>query len=232
MAECVIALDTADEAEALGLYRRLAARIRWVKVGMELFTAAGPGVVAALRDAGARVFLDLKYHDIPNTVAGAVRAARRLGVAMCTVHAAGGRAMLEAAVEAAAGQLDVLAVTVLTSLSEADLLDLGVKGDLDLLVERSWRLARQAGVAGVVASVAEAASIRRAAGPDFLLVTPGIRPAGAAVADQKRVASPAAAVAAGSDFLVVGRAVTQALDPAAALEAVLAEMAMAEGWRP
>jgi orotidine-5'-phosphate decarboxylase len=181
--------------------------------------------------SGARVFLDLKFHDIPNTVAGAVRAAAAHGVWMVNVHAAGGPAMCRAAAEAAAkaGSLRplVIAVTVLTSLDENDLAAVGLQGPPREAARRLAKLAKDAGLDGVVASAQEAAAIKELCGPEFLVVTPGIRPAGEAVGDQKRVMTPAAAIAAGSDYLVIGRPITQAPDPAAAAEAIAAEIAQA-----
>jgi orotidine-5'-phosphate decarboxylase len=176
---------------------------------------------------GSGVFLDLKLHDIPNTVAGAVAAVRDLGVRFVTVHAGGGSTMLGAAVEASGGAVDVLAVTVLTHLGARDLAELGLPGELPERVERWAALASAAGCAGVVCSPHEAARLRELQPPPFLLVTPGVRPAGVDAGDQRRVATPAAALAAGADYLVVGRALTAASDPDAALRALAAELATA-----
>ena len=169
------------------------------------------------RAHGSGVFLDLKLHDIPNTVAGAVAAVRELGVRFVTVHAGGGGAMLRAAVAAAGVQVEVLAVTVLTHLGDEDLAELGIAGDVASRVDRLARLAHSCGCAGVVCSPHEVAALRVELPPPFLLVTPGVRPAGVAPGDQRRVATPAEAVAAGADYLVVGRALTAAADPRAAL---------------
>ncbi|MDH5589095.1 MAG: orotidine-5'-phosphate decarboxylase, partial [Gemmatimonadota bacterium] len=200
-------------------------------VGLELYTRAGPAVVEELRARGKKVFLDLKLHDIPNTVAGAVHAASELGVDLLTVHGVGGGAMMEAARRAAGGGMRLLAVTVLTSHSPDDLRVVWgreVRSAQDE-VSRLAELAFASGMDGVVASPLEVAGIRREFGADFLLVTPGIRPEGTDQGDQKRVATPRAAVEAGSDYLVVGRAVTRAADPRRALEEVLAEVRAVSG---
>jgi orotidine-5'-phosphate decarboxylase len=227
VAHLAVALDTSERDEVVRLTRVLAGRAGTFKVGLEAFTAHGPDLVREVRDLGAPVFLDLKLHDIPNTVERAARNAARLGAAMFTVHASGGEAMLRAAVAGAADAERppaVLAVTVLTSLDDAALEGLGIPGGAAGRV-RAWaEMARRAGCAGVVCSPQEAAALRAALGAGFLLVTPGIRPAGAASADQRRVATPQAAVEAGADVLVVGRPITGAADPAAAAEAILAEL--------
>ncbi len=227
VAHLAVALDTSERDEVVRLARVLAGRVGTFKVGLEAFTAHGPDLVREVRDLGAPVFLDLKLHDIPNTVERAARNAARLGAAMLTVHASGGEAMLRAAVAGAADAERppaVLAVTVLTSLDDAALDGLGIPGGAAGRV-RAWaEMARRAGCAGVVCSPQEAAALRAALGAGFLLVTPGIRPAGAASADQRRVATPRAAVEAGADVLVVGRPITGAADPAAAAEAILAEL--------
>ncbi|MBP1642366.1 MAG: orotidine 5'-phosphate decarboxylase [Acidobacteria bacterium] len=222
-----VALDTAERET----FERWAAffgpRVGVLKVGLEAFVRFGPAAVEAARRAGGRVFLDLKLHDIPNTVAGAVASALELGADFLTVHAGGGPAMLEAAVRAAGGRLGVLAVTVLTHLDAAELARLDLPGTA---AERAlaWaRLAREAGCAGVVCSPRELAALRPVLPRPFLLVTPGIRPAGAEAGDQKRTATPAAALAAGADLLVVGRPLTGAPDPDAALAALAAELARA-----
>lgn len=202
-----------------------------VKVGKTLFTRAGPAVVEALQARGFEVFLDLKFHDIPNTVAGACRAAAELGVWMLNVHAAGGPAMLAAAREAldALAQRPLLiAVTVLTSMDDADLRALGVSGGVEAQVARLAALAAAGGCDGVVCSPREVAALRRVHGPDFRLVTPGIRPGGASAQDQKRSMTPAAALRAGATDLVVGRPITGAAQPLAALEAIAAELAAAQ----
>jgi orotidine-5'-phosphate decarboxylase len=223
----IVALDYAASAPALALVRRLdPARCR-LKVGKELFTAAGPVLVEKLRAAGFEVFLDLKFHDIPHTVAAACRAAAGLGVWMINVHALGGRAMLTAAAEALAGLPQaphLVAVTVLTSLKAADLVEVGISEPPEAVVVRLARLAQECGLAGVVCSPREAALLRAAHGPDFLLVTPGIRPAGAQAGDQARIATPAEALRAGASHLVIGRPITQAPDPMAALENIEKEI--------
>ncbi|MCL6555546.1 MAG: orotidine-5'-phosphate decarboxylase [Burkholderiales bacterium] len=223
----IVALDYAASAPALALARRLdPARCR-LKVGKELFTAAGPALVEKLRAAGFEVFLDLKFHDIPHTVAAACRAAAGLGVWMINVHALGGRAMLTAAAEALAGLPQaphLVAVTVLTSLKAADLVEVGISEPPEAVVVRLARLAQECGLAGVVCSPREAALLRAAHGPDFLLVTPGIRPVGAQAGDQARIATPAEALRAGASHLVIGRPITQAPDPMAALENIEKEI--------
>ncbi len=229
MTEIVIPLDQPSAGEALALVDRLGPGADFYKVGLELYTAAGPPVVHELRRRGKRVFLDLKLHDIPNTVAGAVRAAAALDVSLVTLHTAGGTTMMEAARDASAGRVKLLGVTVLTSLGVAELEGVWGReiGSIRREVGRLASLARDAGLDGVVASALEAKLIREAVELPFLIVTPGIRPAGATRGDQKRVATPAEAVAAGADYLVVGRPVTQASDPAAALAALRAEVAAA-----
>lgn len=222
----IVALDVTDAAAARALALQVGDAASWVKVGLELFIAEGPAVVAAARAAGHRVMLDLKLHDIPETVARAMTQAARLGAELVTVHAGGGRAMLAAAVAATAGTpARVLAVTVLTSLGDADLDAIGAVGPVAALVAKRAALAAEAGCHGVVASAQEAAAIRAAAPPDFLIVTPGIRPAGAAAGDQQRIATPAAARRDGADLIVVGRPIRDAADPAAAARAIAAELA-------
>lgn len=233
MNRILVALDVPSAGDAVALADALRGSVGGFKVGHELFTAAGPDVVRTLVARGDRVFLDLKYHDIPNTVAGAVRSAGRLGAWMVNVHAAGGRAMMEAARRAAeeSGQGSarplVVAVTVLTSLVAGDLAATGVDGSPLDHARRLAELARQAGLDGVVASPQETAAIRAACGPDFLIVTPGIRGGGAPAAadDQRRTLSPADAVQAGSSFLVVGRPITAAPDPRAAATRIAADAA-------
>ncbi len=228
MAEVIVALDFDSREPALRLVDALAEEAEFYKVGLELFTRAGPDVVAELTARDKSVFLDLKLHDIPNTVAGAVRAASAGGVRLLTVHAWGGPEMLAAAAGAADADLEILAVTVLTSLSGYTLGQVLGRPGADPLaeVERMARMAQAAGVDGAVCSPHEAAAVRAAAGPGFTIVTPGIRLAGGSRHDQARVATPAAAAEAGADYLVVGRAVTQAADPVAALRQVRAESAM------
>jgi orotidine-5'-phosphate decarboxylase len=221
----VVALDVATVEDASLLVERLAGLAGMFKVGSQLFTAAGPELVRGLVARGEKVFLDLKYHDIPNTVAGAVSAACRLGVSLVNVHALGGKAMMEAAVGAMPAMgTRLLAVTVLTSHPGASLGELGLTGELGDTVRRLALLAHAAELDGVVASPSEVPIIREACGRDFLVVTPGIRPAGARSGDQARLATPAAALKAGADLLVVGRPITEAPDPAAAARAILQEM--------
>ena len=230
MAEVIVSLDTPSAPDALRLVERLGRAADFYTVGLELYTAEGPGVVRELLARDKRVFLDLKLHDIPSTVAGAVRVASGLGVHLLTVHAAGGRAMLEAARDAASGGLRLVAVTVLTSLDSADLETSWGRpvGSVPDEASRLASLAKAVGIDGAVAAASDAAGIRREVGDDFLLVVPGIRPAGSDRNDQRRTATPADATSAGADYLVVGRAVSRAADPAAALAGVLAEIGRAE----
>jgi orotidine-5'-phosphate decarboxylase len=224
----IVALDYPDAKDALALVSRLDPKLCRVKVGKELFTAAGPALVEKLRAPGFGVFLDLKYHDIPNTVAGACRAAAELGVWMINVHALGGRAMMTAAREALAGSKArprIVAVTLLTSMGTADMAEVGLGGNPQEAVLRLARLTQACGLDGVVCSAQEAAALRRQCGPEFSLVTPGIRPAEAGHDDQNRVATPRQAIADGADYLVIGRPITQAPDPLAALRAINAEIA-------
>ena len=226
----IVALDVPRADPARDLVDRLAGKVGMFKVGSQLFTAAGPGFVQEIVGRGEKVFLDLKFHDIPNTVAGAVSSASRLGVSLLDVHGLGGRVMLEAAVGALpAMQTRILAITILTSHDEESLDQIGVNGGVTDSVERLALLARDAGLDGVVASPHEVGLIREACGPGFLIVTPGIRPAGAAAGDQVRAATPATALAAGADYLVIGRPITAAEDPTAAAEAIVREMQSALG---
>ncbi|HEX4039771.1 MAG TPA: orotidine-5'-phosphate decarboxylase [Acidobacteriaceae bacterium] len=230
----IVALDLPDARSALALADRLQGLCRWCKVGLELFSAEGPSVVRELRRRGFSVFLDLKLHDIPNTVAGGVRSVAALGAELLTVHAAGGPAMLEAAVQAAASVADapqLLAVTVLTSMDRSQLSAIGVDRSPADQVLQLAAMAAGAGIPGFVASPEEVSSLRRLY-PGATLVTPGIRPAGAAVGDQKRTATPASALAAGASYLVVGRPITQAADPAAAARAIVEEMRSAGTGQP
>jgi orotidine-5'-phosphate decarboxylase len=225
--QLIVALDFPDARAALSLVDRLEGATRWFKIGLELYIAEGNALVAELERRGYSIFLDLKLHDIPNTVASAVRAASRLGVNLLTIHAAGGADMLQAAVAAARGierSPALLAVTVLTSIDRGQLEATGVPGSLSQQVERLAKLALSCGVQGLVCSPHEVAGLRREIGNKPLLVVPGIRPAGSAAGDQRRVATPASAVAAGASYLVVGRPITQAEDPGAAARAILAEM--------
>ena len=225
-----VALDTTDLDRALALGRGLKRFVGGVKVGKEFFTALGPAGVGALGELGLPVFLDLKFHDIPATVAGAVRAALALKPFIINVHASGGAAMMRAAVEAADGPAPafnkplVVAVTVLTSLADEDLAATGVAGDAAAQVLRLAGLAKRSGLDGVVCSAHEAEALRAALGDDFKLVVPGIRPQWAAADDQKRIVTPAEAVAKGADYLVIGRPITAADDPADAARRIAAEL--------
>jgi orotidine-5'-phosphate decarboxylase len=224
----IVALDYADAASARALVKRLHPGLCRLKVGKELFVAAGPAFVTELVAQGFAVFLDLKFHDIPNTVAQACKAAARLEVWMLNVHAAGGPRMLAAAREALEGgdaaRPLLIAVTVLTSMDAEELQAVGVAATPQQQVLRLAKLARQAGLDGVVCSAWEASLLRREIGPDFCLVTPGIRPTGSAAGDQSRILTPAQALAAGADYLVVGRPITQAPEPLAALESIAQEI--------
>ncbi len=226
----IVALDVPNAQAATGLVDRLEDQCQWFKVGLELFTAAGPAVVEALVARGYSVFLDLKFHDIPNTVAGAVRSAATLGARMITIHAAGGPAMLTAASAALDGLADppqLLAVTVLTSMDAAQLMAAGVDRAPATQVELLARMGFEAGIRGFVCSPKEVVALRGLTGPEGVLVVPGIRPAGADAGDQKRLATPSDALTAGASYLVVGRPITQAPNPAKAAEAILEEMAKA-----
>ena len=219
----IVALDYPEAGPALEFARRIPAGLCRLKVGKELFTAEGPDLVRRLGDLGHEVFLDLKFHDIPNTVYGAVAAASRLGVWMVNVHALGGRAMLEAAreaVEAVPLRPKLIAVSLLTSMDARTLVEIGIDRPLEKEVMALTRLALDAGLDGMVCSAREAAVLRAAHGDAPLLVTPGIRPEGSAVADQSRVMTPRAAIDAGASHLVIGRPITQAADPVAELERI------------
>lgn len=227
MARVIIPLDVPTLDDAMGLVDSLGEAADFYKVGLELFTAEGSAAVQALKQRNKRVFLDLKLHDIPSTVARAVARARVLEVDLLTLHATGGRPMMEAAAQAAENDLTLLGVTVLTSMTSSDM-EHSWGREVDSIEEEVVRLAtlvRDSGVGGVVASVREAAPVKRALGSDLVLVTPGIRFAGGDAHDQARVSTPGAAVAAGADYLVIGRSVTQAPDPAEALRRVHEEMA-------
>lgn len=223
----IVALDFDDADRALSLARELNPRSCRVKVGKELFTRAGPAVVESLQSLGHEVFLDLKFHDIPNTVAGACRAAAELGVWMVNVHALGGERMMHAAAEAMSGAGErprLVAVTVLTSLDAGELRAVGLPDDPGALALRLAALAGRAGLDGVVCSPREAGAMRQAMGEDWLIVTPGVRPAQARPDDQRRTLTPREALAAGADYLVVGRPVTAADDPAGALRTLASEL--------
>ncbi|WP_421884547.1 orotidine-5'-phosphate decarboxylase [Pacificispira sp.] len=240
----LVALDTPDTDKAVALSRQLAGHVGGIKLGLEFFNAAGPDGVRKVVRAGPeetprgeapaqqRLFLDLKFHDIPNTVAGAVRSVMPLGPSILNVHAGGGPAMMKAALDAAnfeAEQLGtvrpmLIAVTVLTSLDDADLSAVGQAGPSKDQAVRLAGLARKAGLDGVVCSSKEIAAIRAECGPDFKLIVPGIRPAGAALGDQKRVMTPSEAIAEGADFIVIGRPITGAENPAGAAKAIADEL--------
>lgn len=223
----IVALDYPDQTSALELVRRLEGRCTWFKVGLELYLVAGPRIVQVLRAMDCKVFLDLKLHDIPNTVAAAVRSVAGLGASLLTVHAGGGPAMLGAAQEMAASIPEapaLLAVTVLTSMDTSQLMATGISASPAEQALKLARLTHAAGIEGLVCSPLECALLLREVSPKLRLVVPGIRPAGAALGDQKRVQTPAAAMAAGASMLVVGRPITTAPNPAHAAKAILAEM--------
>lgn len=230
----MVALDKPDAAEALNLAEELQGAGCWMKVGMELFYAAGPSVVRELKARGFRVFLDLKMHDIPNTVRGGARSITRLGVDMFNVHGAGGIAMMNAAVEGVREAVEagdakqapiVIAVTQLTSTSQSVLnQEIGISGSVEDAVVRYAKQAREAGLQGVVASPIEVMAIKAACSKEFITVTPGIRPKGVDIGDQSRVTTPYDAVVGGTDYLVIGRAITGAASPAEALDTILKEM--------
>jgi orotidine-5'-phosphate decarboxylase len=223
----IVALDLSSAAQARQIVQSIGESASAYKVGKQLFTAEGPQIVRDLVASGRKVFLDLKFHDIPNTVAGAVAEAAKLGVNMLTVHASGGSKMLKAAAEAAAQSATkplVLAVTVLTSLSDTDLAEIGVSGHVQTQVLRLGSLARAAGCGGLVASGQETRELRRELGGDFAIVTPGVRPTGTAAGDQARVLTPKEAIVAGATYLVVGRPILEAGDPAKAAEAIVSEI--------
>lgn len=224
----IIALDVSSADAALRMVRALGESSISYKVGMQLYTAEGPDIVRDLVAEGRQVFLDLKYHDIPNTVGAAVREAAKLGVSMLTVHSSGGAKMLKAAADAAREinpKLRVLAVSVLTSFKDENLVEVGSRGPLTEQVLRLSGLALEAGCQGVVASAREAPALRAALGKEFTLVTPGVRPVGVGHDDQARVVTPAEAIAAGASHIVVGRPITEAADPALAARTILDQMA-------
>ena len=219
----IAALATPSRTDADAFVERLGGVPSWVTLGLELFCAEGPSIVRDYTARGLHVMLDLKLHDIPETVARATARVASLGAGLLTVHAGGGRAMREAAVKAA-GDMRILAVTVLTSMDDADIAAIGAQGPVEDLVRRRADLAAQAGCHGVVASPKEAAAVRARVPEGFLIVTPGVRPAGSAVGDQKRVTTPAQARSAGADMVVVGRPLRDAQDAAAAAKAIVAEL--------
>jgi orotidine-5'-phosphate decarboxylase len=222
----IVALDVSSAAAAQKIVAAVGDSASTYKVGMQLYTAEGPQMVRDLVASGRRVFLDLKYHDIPNTVGSAISEAAKLGISMLTVHASGSDKMLRAAVDAAKArpELMVLAVTVLTSMGASDLETIGLPGSVENNVVHLAHLALKNGCQGVVASAREAAAVRANLGNDFAIVTPGVRPAGAQVADQVRVVTPAEAIAAGATHIVVGRPITEASDPAAEAKSILSQI--------
>ncbi len=223
----IVALDVSSAAAARQIVAAIGDSALTYKVGMQLYTAEGPQVVRDLVASGRRVFLDLKYHDIPNTVASAVQEAAKLGISMLTIHAAGSAKMIRAATDAARAanrELLVLAVTVLTSLDQNDLEKIGFQGTVRDEVLRLAALALANGCKGIVTSARESSAVRAELGHDFAVVTPGVRPAGSAHADQMRVVTPAEAIAAGASHIVVGRPITEAADPAAEARAILEQM--------
>jgi orotidine-5'-phosphate decarboxylase len=227
----IVALDYDNAPAAMALADNLDPALCRVKVGNELFTRAGPALVEQLQTQGFEVFLDLKYHDIPNTVAAAVRSAADLGVWMVNVHAGGGSRMMEAAREAAdaaSHQPLLIGVTVLTSMSEADLVELGHEQSPRERVQQLAKLVFDSGLDGVVCSAQETAMLREQCGPEFALVTPGIRLAGDSAGDQRRVVTPAEALANGSDYLVIGRSITRAEDPVATLVKIQADLSVSD----
>lgn len=222
-----VALDTPDLSKALSLAAAVKPHVGGLKVGLEFITALGPDAVRKIVAVGLPVFADVKFHDIPNTVAGAAREIARLGAAIFNIHVSGGEAMMRAAVEAAHGvdrKVKIIGVTILTSMNDADLEAVGQQGPALAQVERLAKFAKHCGLDGVVCSPRETALVRKACGPDFLIVTPGVRPLGSDLADQRRVTTPAEAMRAGSDILVIGRPITDAADPAAAARAIVQEI--------
>ena len=223
-AEIIIALDEPSLAEAKRLMERLKGRARFYKVGLQLFTAAGPAAVEAVQQHGACVFLDLKLHDIPNTVGSAVRSARELGVDLCTIHLSGGPEMCAAAVAEAGERMKILGVTVLTSSNQTTLEDCGVHGSVGEQVVRLAKMGYAAGVRGFVASALELPLLRAELGPEPLLVIPGVRPTGSESGDQKRTATPAEVVRGGATHLVIGRPISRAENPAEAFDRIAREV--------
>jgi orotidine-5'-phosphate decarboxylase len=221
----IVALDFPTQAKALALVSVLSGSVSTYKVGLQLYTAAGPAIIQAVAATGAKIFLDLKLHDIPNTVAKAVAAAGELGVQMLTVHLSGGGAMLKAAVAARAPNLSLLGVTVLTSATQETLREIGVPASLEDQVLRLAELGKNSGIDGLITSPQEVGLLREKLGPEITLVTPGVRPAWAAADDQKRFTTPRNALGSGADYLVIGRPITAAEDPRAAVERVVEELA-------
>jgi orotidine-5'-phosphate decarboxylase len=226
----IVALDVSSASEAQRIVTAVGGSATTFKVGKQLFTAEGPAIVRDLVDSGRKVFLDLKFHDIPNTVAGAVSEAAKLNVSMLTVHASGGSKMLKAATDASSQSSAkplILAVTVLTSLNDADLQEQGITAGVQTQVLRLAGIALQAGCGGVVASAHEASHLRQTLGTGFAIVTPGVRPAGTDAGDQARVVTPKDAIKAGATYIVVGRPITSAADPATAAASILTEIGLA-----
>lgn len=226
-----VALTSDCGSDAMKMIEPLRGLSVGIKIGLELFVKEGPAIVEKIKDAGFPVFLDLKFHDIPYTVAGAVRSACLLEPDLINIHASGGRAMMEAAATACTGKTKIIAVTLLTSMDESDLMLIGSSLSSMKAVESLSAAARESGLHGVVCSPLEASAVRKIAGKDFLIVTPGVRPAGSAAGDQKRIMTPSDAIKAGADSLVIGRPVTAAADPAQAAEAILKEIEEALGHR-
>ncbi len=226
----IVALDVGDRASALNLVEQLSGQVGMFKIGLQLYTATGPDIVREIIAAGERVFLDLKFHDIPNTVAGAAQSATRLGVTIFNVHTLGGTEMMRAAAQAVGAMESeqppaVLGVTVLTSMNAGDLANVGIARSVEDEVLRLATLARDAGLAGVVASPREIRMIREQVAPDnFIILTPGIRPLWSASGDQKRIATPARALGDGADYLVIGRAITDSANPRDAVARILEEI--------
>lgn len=220
----ILALDFASKAKALDLVSSLSGKVSTYKIGLQLYTAEGPDIVKKVAATGAKIFLDLKLHDIPNTVAKAVTAAGELGVQMLTIHLSGGRAMLAAAVEAKPPNLLLLGVTVLTSATRDTLREIGINGEIEDQVLRLAELAQKTGIDGLITSPHEVATLRARFGPELKLITPGVRPNWAAPDDQKRFTTPNDALRKGADYLVIGRPITAAPDPGAAFERVLTEI--------
>lgn len=224
MTQLIVALDEPDYSGARAIVERTAPAVEWYKVGYEAYYGYGDQILTLLRNAGKQIFLDLKLHDIPNTVSAAVRSCAGVGAKLLTVHASGGPAMLAAAAAAKSGGMRLVAVTVLTSLGPGDLRAIGVDSDPAEQALRLALLAKTSGIDGVVCAAHEAAGIRAACGPGFAIICPGIRPSGSAAGDQRRVATPGDAARAGADYIVVGRPVTKAADPAAAARAIVEEL--------
>lgn len=220
----IVALDVPSRAEAISIVAKLGDSVAHYKIGLQLYTAEGPDVVRAVAQTGAKIFLDLKLHDIPNTVDKAVASAARLGVNMLTIHLSGGRSMIEAALAAGSNGLTLLGVTVLTSMDSAALADIGIDDATDRHVLRLARLGHAAGIRGLVASPLELRALRSALGPDIIIVTPGVRPHWAEAGDQKRFMTPRDAIQNGADYLVIGRPITAHKNPKEAIDRILEEI--------